>query len=157
MVAEVARKPIHFIASTLKDLRDVPPAVRGAFGRQLLDVQYGDTESERRLVEQEVGARIEHLPELDLYGDLEGVAALCAACELVITSSNVTAHIAGALGRPVWLIAPKGNGRFWYWFSGRSDSPWYPAMRIFDQVAPGSWRETLDGVARELAAFVNGR
>jgi phage-related protein len=42
-VADAARRPIHFIASSLKDLREVPPAVRGAFGRQLLDVQYGDT------------------------------------------------------------------------------------------------------------------
>jgi tetratricopeptide (TPR) repeat protein len=138
------------------ELRDWLPILQLPDVR-FVDLQYGDTESERRLVEQEVGARIKHLPDLDLYGDLEGVAALCAACELVITSSNVTAHIAGALGRPVWLIVPKGNGRFWYWFSGRSDSPWYPTMRIFDQIAPGSWRETLDGVARELAAFVERR
>jgi phage-related protein len=42
-VADALRKPIHFIASSLKDLRDMPPDVRGAFGRQLLDAQYGDT------------------------------------------------------------------------------------------------------------------
>lgn len=42
-MADALRKPIHFIASSLKDLRDMPPDVRGAFGRQLLDAQYGDT------------------------------------------------------------------------------------------------------------------
>ena len=42
---------------------------------------------------------LEHLPDLDLYADLEGLAALCAACDLVVTGSNVTAHVAGALGR----------------------------------------------------------
>jgi len=124
---------------------------------RFVDLQYGDTAGERGLVEQQAGVHIEHLPELDLYHDLDGLAALCAACDLVITVSNVTAHIAGALGRPVWLIAPKGNGRLWYWFSGRSDSPWYPTMRIFDQVVPGSWREILDTVAGELATFVSGK
>jgi ADP-heptose:LPS heptosyltransferase len=121
---------------------------------RFVDLQYGDTASERESLERETGARIEHLPDLDLTEDLDGLAALCAACDLVVTVSNVTAHVAGAVGRPVWLIAPKGNGRFWYWFRNRSDSPWYPAMRIFDQVLAGSWRETLNAVARELAAFV---
>jgi tetratricopeptide (TPR) repeat protein len=118
-----------------------------------VDLQYGDTESEREEVERRTGARIDHLPDLDLYDDLEGLAALCAACDLVITASNVTAHMAGALGRPVWLMVPKGGGRLWYWFSGRSDSPWYPSMRIFEQAAAGSWREVLNDVARELVPF----
>ena len=67
---------------------------------------------------------------------------------------SLVRHFAGALGRPVWLVAAKGNGRLWYWFSGRTDSPWYPSMRIFSQRTPGSWRETLDAVARDLAALV---
>ena len=120
----------------------------------IVDLQYGDTANERERVERQAGVRIEHFHDLDIFSDLDGLAALCTACDLVITASNVTAHIAGALGRPVWLVVPKHNGRFWYWFSGRSDSPWYPTMRIFDRDVPGSWRETLDAVARELAAFI---
>jgi hypothetical protein len=50
-------------------------------------------------------------------------------------------------------MVPKGGGRLWYWFSGRSDSPWYPSMRIFEQAAAGSWRDELDAVARELVPF----
>ncbi|MGH8641113.1 MAG: tetratricopeptide repeat protein [Burkholderiales bacterium] len=124
---------------------------------RFVDLQYGDTASEREMLERRAGLRIEHLAGLDLIGDIDGLAALCTACDLVITISNVTAHLAGAVGCPVWLIAPKGNGRHWYWFSGRGDSPWYPSMRIFDQVTQGNWRPTLDAVARELAAFVKGR
>jgi len=63
VVAEVARKPIHFIASTLKDLRDVPPAVRGAFGRQLLDVQYGDTPASAKPLKGFGGASVLELIE----------------------------------------------------------------------------------------------
>lgn len=123
-------------------------------GVRFVDLQYGDTARERAEAERQTGSRIDHLPELDLHGDLEGLAALCAACDLVITASNVTAHVAGALGRPVWLMAPRGGGRLWYWFAGRIDSPWYPSMRIFEQQVRGSWQETLDAVARELAAFI---
>jgi hypothetical protein len=100
---------------------------------------------------------VTHLPDLDLYGDLEGVAALAAACDLVITASNVTAHVAGALGRPVWLLVPEGNGRLWYWFAGRTDSPWYPSMRIFTRARGSSWRDLLGAVARELGAFTSGK
>jgi tetratricopeptide (TPR) repeat protein len=121
---------------------------------RVVDLQYGDTASERGLVEQQAGARLEHLPDLDLYHDLDGLAALCAACDLVITVSNVTAHVAGALGRPVWLLVPRANGKLWYWFCGRTDSPWYPSMRIFTQQAPGNWRQVFDAVEKELAAFV---
>jgi len=124
-------------------------------GVRFVDLQYADTETERERVERRTGARIDHLPDLDLHDDLEGLAALCAASDLVITASNVTAHMAGALGRAVWLMAPQGGGRLWYWFPGRADSPWYPSMRIFEQRVRGSWRETLDAVAQALAALVS--
>lgn len=126
-------------------------------GTRFVDLQYGNTEDVREELRRRHGLEITHLDEVDLFNDLEGLAALCAACDRVITVSNVTAHMAGALGKPVWLLAPMGQGKIWYWFSGRSDSPWYPTLRIFDQVAPGSWRETLDAVARELAVLVKSR
>ena len=125
-------------------------------GVRFVDLQYGDTKSAREALRQRHGLEITHLDDVDLFNDLEGLAALCATCDLVITVSNVTAHMAGALGKPVWLLAPASQGKIWYWFSGRSDSPWYPSMRLLDQVVPGRWRETLDAVARELAAFVKG-
>ena len=117
------------------------------------DLQYGDTALERQAVERQAAVAFVHLPELDLFNDLEGLAALCAACDLVVTVSNVTAHMAGAVGRPVWLLVPQSRGKLWYWFTGRCDSPWYPTMRIFTQRAAGSWRDVLGKVARELAAL----
>ena len=99
------------------------------------------------------GLALHHIEGLDLTQDLDGLAALCTACDLVVTVSNVTAHLAGALGRPVWLLAPAANGRIWYWFHGRRDSPWYPALRIFEQARARDWLPVLDAVARELAAF----
>jgi len=122
-------------------------------GACFVDLQYGDTTTVREELRRRHGLQLEHLDDVDLFNDLEAAAALCAACDLVITVSNVTAHLAGALGKPVWLLAPAANGRIWYWFSGRDDSPWYPSMRLFTQPSPGSWREVLDRIAKELAAF----
>jgi Flp pilus assembly protein TadD len=125
-------------------------------GARFVDLQYGDTREEREALHRE-GIEVEHLDDIDLYNDLEGLAALCAACDLVITASNVTAHMAGALGKPVWLLAPAGRGRIWYWLHGRSDSPWYPSMRIYSQERPGSWQEALSEVALDLVKFANDR
>jgi tetratricopeptide (TPR) repeat protein len=119
-------------------------------GCRFVDLQYGDTTAERAAFTRETGVSIEHVPDLDLFNDLEGLAALCAACDLVITVSNVTAHVAGALGRPVWLLTPEPAGKHWYWFAERSDSPWYPTLRLFRQKHPGNWRDALETVASSL-------
>jgi len=126
-------------------------------GFSFVDLQYGDTADAREDLRQRYGLGITHLDDVDLYNDLEALAALCEACDLVITVSNVTAHMAGALGKPVWLLVPQWRGVLWYWFSGRSDSLWYPSMRIFRQSEPGAWRPLLDQVADELSALATKR
>ncbi len=63
----------------------------------------------------------------------------------------VLTHLAGALGRPVWLM-----DRFipcWRWLTGRRDSPWYPAMRIYRQPSPADWNSVVADVARDLGAL----
>ena len=72
----------------------------------------------------------------------------------MITASNVTAHVAGALGRPVWLLVPLANGKLWYWFTDRADSPWYPSMRIRTQSARSEWGPVFETIARELDDLV---
>lgn len=122
-----------------------------------VDLQYGNTLAQREEIKHELGVRIEHLDDLDLFNDLDGLAALCSACDLVITVSNVTAHMAGALGCPAWLILPRGRGKIWYWFKNRADSPWYPSLRIFAQKTTGDWREVLKDVSQELARLIAGQ
>ncbi len=84
----------------------------------------------------------------DSLKDFADTAALVAALDLVISVDTSTAHLAGALGRPVWVI-----DRFdscWRWLSGRADSPWYPTLRLFRQPKPGDWTSAVAGV---VAAF----
>lgn len=122
-----------------------------------VDLQYGDTAAERAAAERALGVRLTHLPDLDLTQDIDGLAALIAACDLVITVSNTTAHLAGALGVPTWVLLPFGHFQPWYWFAGRSDSPWYPSVRLYRQTTFGDWDAVIGRVAADLTAWRAGR
>jgi tetratricopeptide (TPR) repeat protein len=80
--------------------------------------------------------------------DFADTAALVAALDLVITVDTSVAHLAGALGAPVWIL-----NRFdacWRWFRDRTDSPWYPSARLFRQPTPGDWEAVIRDVAAAL-------
>jgi len=86
------------------------------------------------------------MPEMADFAD---TAALIANLDLVISVDTAVAHLAGALGVPVWLL-----DRFdscWRWLDGRRDSPWYPTLRLYRQSASGDWQAVIDAVARDLA------
>lgn len=80
--------------------------------------------------------------------DFGDTAALICRLDLVISIDTSVAHLAGALGKPVWLLLPKACD--WRWLMGREDSPWYPTMRLFRQKRQGEWGEVVERVAREL-------
>lgn len=81
-------------------------------------------------------------------GDFADTAAAIAALDLVISVDTAVAHLAGALGRPVWnLLAFAAD---WRWLLDRSDTPWYPTMRLFRQRVPGDWECVIAEVARGL-------
>ncbi|HYN37821.1 MAG TPA: glycosyltransferase, partial [Rhodospirillales bacterium] len=80
--------------------------------------------------------------------DFADTAAAVCALDLVVTCDTAVAHLAGALGRPAWLLVP--HVPEWRWLLDRDDSPWYPSLRLFRQRAPGDWRETVARVAGAL-------
>ena len=92
-----------------------------------------------------------HFPLTDLMDemtDFADTAALLATLDLVISVDTAVAHLAAALGKPVWLL-----DRFdpcWRWLTGRTDSPWYPSLRIYRQRDPGDWDAVITEVARDL-------
>ena len=77
------------------------------------------------------------------------LAARLMALDLVITVDTMVAHLAGALGRPVWTLLPADCD--WRWMERRSDSPWYPSMLLFRQRHAGRWQDVLDDVIAALA------
>jgi tetratricopeptide (TPR) repeat protein len=76
--------------------------------------------------------------------DFEDTAALIMNLDLVIAVDTAVAHLAGALGKPVWLLLPANSD--WRWLEQRSDSPWYPGMRLFRQKVLGEWAEVVKEV-----------
>lgn len=94
------------------------------------------------------------LPVLNPEGcpfDLPATAALVAGCALVVTVDTMIAHLAGALGRPTWLLLKAEPD--WRWNPARRDSDWYPDIRLYPQSTPGDWAAPLAAVARDLATF----
>ena len=81
--------------------------------------------------------------------NLEETAAAMSQLDLVISVDTVVAHLAGAVGRPVWLMLPHAPD--WRWMLGRSDSPWYPTMRLWRQAVRGDWTPLVEEMCRELA------
>jgi tetratricopeptide (TPR) repeat protein len=130
-------------------LADFAPLLRSP-GYRFVDLQYGDTSAEREAVEGELGIRVERLADIDNTNDLDGLAALMGACDAVVTVSNTTAHLAGALGRPTWVMVPHGHARIWYWFRDRDESPWYSRVRVRRQQRGQPWSELIAAVAAEL-------
>src|SRR5262245_29031740 len=76
-------------------------------------------------------------------------AALIAALDLVVTVDTAVAHLAGALGKPVWILVSYNAD--WRWMRHRADTPWYPSARLFRQPAPGDWNSAFERVRAELA------
>lgn len=81
--------------------------------------------------------------------DFGETAAVLAHLDLVLTIDTSVAHLAGALGRPAWLMLPRPAD--WRWLAERSDSPWYPSMTLFRQPRPGAWEALIAEVAEALA------
>jgi len=88
----------------------------------------------------------------DRLGDFYETAAAVSDLDLVISCDSSPAHLAGALGIPVWVALSTACD--WRWMLGRSDSPWYPTMRLFRQRALGDWEGVFRQIRDELARLV---
>lgn len=106
--------------------------------------------------------QIKHLPAelrlIDLAEELKdfaNVAAIIANLDLVICIDSSTAHLAGALGKPVWILLSKGCD--WRWLQERAGSPWYPTARLFRQTTAGAWTEVVSRIESELQQFATNQ
>ena len=88
------------------------------------------------------------------FGDFVESAGAVSALDLVITVDTSMAHLAGALGKPVWVLLPRVTD--WRWMLNREDNPWYPTMRLFRQKDGEDWTDIIARVARELEAVARG-
>lgn len=120
-------------------------------GVRLLSLQYGDTRSELEELRRNTGLEVIADPEIDTYADIDDLAALIAACDLVVSVANTTAHLAGALGQRTCLLIDSRLD--WRWGLHDPESLWYPNMRLFRQRAAGDWSTPLRDAQTELRAL----
>jgi tetratricopeptide (TPR) repeat protein len=115
-------------------------------GVTLVDLQYGDTAAETDYARDRFGVQLWRPPGLDLKDDLDEVAALACALDLVLGPANATSNIAAACGANVWLISTPGA-----WPKlGTDRYPWYPTMRVFTPPGSRRWEAVMDEIAGEL-------
>jgi tetratricopeptide (TPR) repeat protein len=88
---------------------------------------------------------IDLMPQIQDFAD---TAALIMNLDLVISVDTAIAHLAGALGKPVWLL--NRHDGCWRWLENRTDSPWYPTMRLYTQPAPGAWTQVIEAIQQDL-------
>jgi tetratricopeptide (TPR) repeat protein len=127
--------------SMLAPIRDAAP------GARFVSLQKDRPEADATALTQ---ARV-----ADLSADLhtfDDTAAILANLDLLITVDSAVAHLAGALGVPVWVLLPSPSD--WRWQRGRADSPWYPSMRLYRQPSPGDWTTPIEAAASDLARLV---
>ncbi len=86
--------------------------------------------------------------------DFSETAALIQQLDLVISVDTATVHLAGALGKPVFVLLPFASD--WRWLLGREDSPWYGTARLFRQESSGNWSGVIAAVAKEVRKFIAG-
>jgi len=114
------------------ELTDLIKAIGNDDNFEYINLQYGEHEKEILAAEEKNNIQINRYNDLDKFNDIDGLFSLVDSCDIIITISNVTAHIAGSLGKKSYLLLANGRGHFWYWMKRKNtnDSLWYPSVHI---------------------------
>ena len=117
-----------------------------------INLQYGDVKEELEQFHLQTNLMIYQDEKIDSLRSLDDFAAQTSALDLVISTSNTTVHMAGALGKQVWTLLPYIPD--WRWMLDREDTPWYPSMRLFRQNETGDWSGVFSQVRSELEQYM---
>jgi ADP-heptose:LPS heptosyltransferase len=110
---------------------------------------------QKELTQSDAAVLADHASVLHVggeLGDFVDTAAVISSMDLLISADTSVAHLAGAIGRPVWILIPLAPD--FRWLLKREDSPWYPSARLFRQPQLEDWDSVLERVRRELVSFV---
>ena len=129
----------------LSDLNEIFQAE----GCEFINLQYGDTQEEIQNLEKNFGTKLTSIEGIDLFKNIDGLLSIIQACDLIVTTSNVTAHLAGALGKTTFLLVPYSAGRIWYWHE-EAISSWYPSVTLHSQGQNFEWNGAINNIASKL-------
>ncbi|MBB6251755.1 tetratricopeptide repeat protein [Nitrospirillum iridis] len=126
------------------------PRLAGRVG--WVSVQTDDGRRDLESIDLPMAVREDFLDMADGLRTFADTAAVLAQADVVITMDTAVAHLAGGLGRPLWLMLDTGSE--WRWLTRRTDSPWYPTASLFRQARPGDWSGVVSALADALAVHV---
>jgi len=137
--------------STRQALRSMQLAELGPLlrmcGCEFVDLQYGDTAGERDAVLERAGLALQRWPEA--IEDMDQCAALVSELDVVVSVCTAVVHLAGALGRPTWVMVP--DHPEWRYMQAGEAMPWYPSVRLFRQRQGEGWAHVIAAIERALA------
>ena len=118
---------------------------------QFINLQYGDVNHDLSHIKNKYQTDILDTSDIDNYEDMEGLAALIDSCDIIVTSSNSNAHLAGALGKETYLILPKASSLIWYWEHKMDKiSQWYKSINIFNQAMTNQWEDPISKITKTI-------
>lgn len=117
---------------------------------EFINLQYGETRDEVNSIATKFNINIKDIDSIDKFNDLDTLFSLVDSCDLIITSSNVTAHIAGALRKNTYVLTPFAHGKIWYWHEYNGKNLWYPTVKIINQSSFSDW----DSSVAQLASII---
>ena len=111
-----------------------------------VSLQYGEVENEIEQFNLSKSNQLLVEKELDYFNDINGLLKLISRCDLIITISNITVHLAGSMGVPTILLCPKSHGKLWYWFEDKNYSQFYPSVQIIRQEKDRCWKKEFETI-----------
>ena len=127
----------------LKEILETP-------GITFVNLQYNPPIEELELFQSTYKVSIKNFNEVDLFNDVDSLCSFIDACDFIVTISNLNAHVAGALGKKTFLLAPFSRGRHWYWHENLTKSLWYPSVEIFSQNETGDWSVPINQIKEKI-------
>jgi tetratricopeptide (TPR) repeat protein len=126
---------------------------KGLTSFQFIDLQNYDSHSDTNgFVNSDLN--IFKIEDIDLFNDIDSLASIINACDIIVTCSNSIAHLAGALNKPTLLLLPYSKGKLWYWnLTNGGSSMLYPSVRIFQQKSFNKWDDPIFEVLDFLENF----
>jgi ADP-heptose:LPS heptosyltransferase len=120
-------------------------------------LQYGDVAKEISDLNKKFGVNILSLDDIDFFDDIEGLLATITLCDVVITTSNVTAHLTGAVGKKGAVFVPHSKGKIWYWHDTEPREIWYRSLRLIHKNSSSNWSDSIQYCKDWLLNFFSER
>lgn len=122
-----------------------------------VNLQYSDVGETLEQLRRKNGVEIYRDPEIDTTKDIDALCAQIAVLDLVVTTSNVTIHLAGAIGKESWLMLPQSSPLSWYWGYAGDRSPWYPALTLIRNDNNENWSDFGTRMAKRFRNWCSSR